>query len=74
MASTRDLRIRLSPRQHEKIRERAKSRGGTISQYMRSLILEYDDANIVNKILEMGRLIKEVHNKVCLEGKWTKKN
>ena len=40
MASTRDLRVRLTPRQHERLKEVAKLNNKTISQYMRNLILE----------------------------------
>ena len=69
MASTRDLRIRLSAKQHERLKEKIKLRGGTISQYIRNLILEHDDSNIVNKFLEMKSMIMDIHKKICLERK-----
>ena len=72
MASTRDLRVRLTPRQHERLKEIAKLNNKTISQYMRNLILEYDDANIVNKILETRRMVKDIHEKI-MEERWIKK-
>ena len=67
MASTRDLRVRLTPRQHERLKEIANLNNKTVSQYMRNLILEYDDANIVNKIIDMRRMIKDIHTKVMEE-------
>ena len=74
MASTRDLRVRLTPRQHERLKEVSRLKGKTVSQYTRNLILENDDVNIVNKFLEIKKMIREIHKKVCLEGRWIKKN
>jgi len=69
MASTRDLRVRLTPRQHEKLKEIANSNGKTVSQYMRNLILENDDSTMLNKFVEIKSMIRDIHKKVCLEGK-----
>lgn len=66
---TRDLRVRLTPGQHEKLKEIAQLKGKTVSQYMRNLILKNDDSNIINKFLEMKSMIKDIHRKVCVEGK-----
>ncbi len=59
VTKTKEIRVRVTRTQHERIRNNAESQGKSISQYIRNLALEHD-INITYKILEIYNIVKDM--------------
>ncbi|MAG45765.1 MAG: hypothetical protein CMH63_03275 [Nanoarchaeota archaeon] len=63
VTKTKDIHIRFTRKQLERIKDNAESKGKSLSQYIRSLALE-NDTNLIYKVLEMRHMIKDLHSKL----------
>ena len=62
VTQTKDIHIRLTRKQLERIKDNAESKGKSLSQYIRSLAL--NDTNLIYKVLELRHLVKDIHSKL----------
>ncbi len=61
----RELRVRVTRTQYERVRNTSESKGKSISQYIRNLIFE-NDMNVVFKILEIHNIAKRIDSNTNL--------
>ena len=61
VTQTKELRVRVTRTQYERVKNTAESKGKSISQYIRNLIFEYD-MNVTYKILEIHNMVREINS------------